>query len=118
MTIYVDPIFDNVALPTNAQAARHGTRWCHLICDGDLEELHKFAKSIGLRREWFQASSVPHYDLTPGKRAQAVKKGAIEKGHQELSLIKREWMKQWNGGNPDWMQPSKPVEAQLQLTLE
>lgn len=36
----------------------------HLATDGDLDELHKFAQSIGLKREWFQDHPAhPHYDL-------------------------------------------------------
>jgi hypothetical protein len=53
---------------------------CHLIADS-LDELHEVAKSIGVRREWFQEpprASVPHYDLTAKRRAAAVAAGAIE----------------------------------------
>jgi len=36
----------------------------HLFTDSSLEELHTFAASIGLRREWFQGNkAVPHYDV-------------------------------------------------------
>jgi hypothetical protein len=50
---------------------------CHLFAD-TLEELHRFAVAIGLRRDWFQNHpKLPHYDLTFGKRKQAVAKGAI-----------------------------------------
>ena len=56
-------------------------RWftsCHLTADS-IVELHAFAKMLGLRLSWFQTASVlPHYDLTEGKRAQAVKLGAVE----------------------------------------
>jgi hypothetical protein len=46
----------------------------------DLEELHKFANSLGLKRKWYQLgkSGFPHYDLTKNKRAYAVLKGATE----------------------------------------
>jgi hypothetical protein len=43
--------------------------WAHYgvyahLCADTMEELHQVAKSIGLRREWFQdATSYPHYDL-------------------------------------------------------
>lgn len=54
-------------------------RSCHLFCDHwDTEELHKFAKAIGLKREWFQDIKVPHYDLTPSKRITAIEYGAME----------------------------------------
>lgn len=50
----------------------------HLITDGDLEELHEFAESIGLKRKWFQNKTRrPHYDLVAViKVKMAVKSGA------------------------------------------
>jgi DNA topoisomerase IB len=67
---------------TTGQAARHfghGKESCHLIVAGKLEDLHVFAKRLGLRREWFQGNaSWPHYDLTPNKRKLAISLGAIE----------------------------------------
>ena len=45
----------------------------HLICDGDIEELHRFAAKIGLRRSWFQGAdkaSYLHYDMTVKWRVQ------------------------------------------------
>ena len=104
MTIYVDSPFN--ATPRTEQAKRHGNTWCHLMVDGDLEELHKFAASIGLKRSWFHRSMVPHYDLAPGKREQALKSGAVEKPTRDLSELRQSWMKRWNGGNPDWEERS------------
>lgn len=50
---------------------------CHMYAD-TLEELHALAKKIGLRREWFQNHTMlPHYDLTEGKRLQALRAGAV-----------------------------------------
>ncbi len=50
----------------------------HMITDGILDELHIFAKEIGLKREWFQDKGwYSHYDLTTkNKINQAVKNGA------------------------------------------
>lgn len=60
-------------------------RWdtvSHLTCDptDDLQLLHDFATGIGLKRSWFQPRGgiMPHYDLTPGKRLQALQAGAHE----------------------------------------
>jgi hypothetical protein len=54
-----------------------GRKWCHLFADRD-EELHDFAKSIGLKREWFQSDwRLNHYDITEKKRELAIKRGAI-----------------------------------------
>lgn len=45
----------------------------------NLEELHTMARKIGLRRSWFQDDSTfAHYDLTKGKRAQAIAAGAVK----------------------------------------
>lgn len=71
------------------QAAQHfgsGKPSCHLTTDGPLEGLHALAERIGLRRAWFQAppkASAPHYDLTPSKRAAALKVGAVAVSAQE-----------------------------------
>lgn len=44
----------------------------------NLDELHRLAKRIGLRRRWFQRkSAMPHYDLTRNKRREAIMAGAL-----------------------------------------
>ena len=50
MTVYVD----DYRVP--ATVGRIRARWSHLFVPAgtDLEELHQFAESIGLRRSWFQ----------------------------------------------------------------
>jgi len=72
MSVYVDEL----------RVAVRSARWpyshsCHMIADS-LEELHRMALSVGLKREWFQEGRNPHYDLTPLKRMIAVNSGAIE----------------------------------------
>src|SRR5882672_2781938 len=60
MAILIDSFYNGVRGP-----ARYWGRHCgHLVSDTSLEELHRFAESLGLRREWFQEKSIPHYDLT------------------------------------------------------
>ena len=49
----------------------------HLITDGDLEELHSFARLLGLKREWFQDKRHPHYDLFGPLAQRALKLGAL-----------------------------------------
>jgi len=52
--------------------------WCHMWTDGPAEELHAFARRIGLRREWYQEHHVlSHYDLTVCMRERALKEGAV-----------------------------------------
>ena len=85
MTIFVDELKDWPLGFVDPGARRHGTRWCHLWTNNkDLEELHLFAKSIGLKREWFQDHRLlPHYDLVPSKKRLAVGKGAQFKSAME-----------------------------------
>lgn len=69
----------------------HTVMSCHLICDGDLKELHAFAASIGMKRQWFQTGSIPHYDLTGPKRQAAVSAGAIELDRRQIVY----WIRLW-----------------------
>lgn len=57
----------------------------------DLTELHEMANKIGLRPVCFQNhATVPHYDLTEGKRWQAIRAGASEATtEQELEIIQK-----------------------------
>lgn len=74
VAVYVDALRD--------YGWRHGPS-CHLIGDS-VEELIEFAESMGMRREWFQAKSTPHFDLTADGRATAVSMGAIELTNRQL----------------------------------
>lgn len=74
MAVYVDAL----------RKCLKNTAWtwdkaCHMVADSD-EELHDFAKRIGLRQNWHQVSDsgLSHYDLTPGRRKEALRAGAIE----------------------------------------
>ena len=67
MAVYVD----------NARLKWRNKEWCHLVADS-LDELHSFAQHLGLRREWFQSSTMyPHYDVTAGVRQKALALGAL-----------------------------------------
>jgi hypothetical protein len=85
MTVYVDEARDY------GEVARcrglRWTRWAHLTADSR-EELHRFAARLGLRRAWFQDHPVGwHYDITPGKRAQALRLGACAITWRELGVL-------------------------------
>jgi hypothetical protein len=87
MPVYVDSLVEYGpafyrgadAAQTGRVGARNGHQWCHLYADTEAE-LHAFAVRIGMKRAWAQVSrrGTPHYDLTPGRRAAAVKAGAVE----------------------------------------
>lgn len=65
-----------------ATVGRIRARWSHLTADpdGDLDELHRIAAKIGLKRRWFQDKPWPmqHYDVVESLRAAAVTAGAVE----------------------------------------
>lgn len=79
-------------MPVYVDKARNSFKrmiMCHLLAD-TLEELHSFAKQIGLKREWFQNGSTPHYDLSLTKRRWAIKNGAVEIDNQKVvEIIKK-----------------------------
>ncbi len=55
-----------------------GRKWCHLIAD-DIDELHRFAATLGLHRLSYQGppkTPSPHYDLTAFERSRAIANGA------------------------------------------
>ena len=85
MAVYVD-------------AAKHpyrGALWCHLLAD-TVEELHTFARRLGLKPHWFQdhRQSRPHYDLAPSLRAKAVALGAREITDEEVVELLRRYRKE------------------------
>jgi hypothetical protein len=93
MTIYVDELRAWPDQPKTGRAAIHfgnGKRSCHLTTDGPIEELHAFAAKLGLKSEWFQEHPVLcHYDLTPGKRLDALDEGAEEMPMREQLRLAR-----------------------------
>jgi hypothetical protein len=56
--------------------------WCHLVSDRDFDELHAFARRLGIPRHRFQGD---HYDLPAHYREQAVALGAHEVSTRELT---------------------------------
>lgn len=81
MSVYVDPKFKWI----------DGNHYSHMTAD-TLEELHSFAKSLGLRRKWLHisASGIPHYDLNRSKRWTAIQRGAVELSAPDwLKIAKR-----------------------------
>jgi len=76
MSVYVD----NAHIPAVVHNGRtdHSSTRCHLMAD-TLEELLAFRSRIGMRSSWLQVKpSGVHFDLTDGKRAQALRAGALE----------------------------------------
>jgi hypothetical protein len=72
MTVYVDQ--DRFRTGKNGRV-----RYCHMTAD-TIEELHGFARKIGVNKCWFETSrsGIPHYDLNATNRGEALRHGALE----------------------------------------
>lgn len=85
MSVYIDEL--QKPLP---EMKSKGKKWnypafCHLTAD-TLEELHKFAFDLGLKKDWFQdAPGNPHYKIVDNKRRVALGMGAIQKSQNSIS---------------------------------
>ncbi len=58
-----------------------GQRWCHLVSDTSLDELHEFSQRLGIPRGAFQGD---HYDVPEEHRHEVVAAGAQEVESREL----------------------------------
>ena len=60
----------------------------HLASTESWEELHRFARMLGLRREWFQEQAGhPHYDCITVKRQRTARQfGAVPVSTREMML--------------------------------
>lgn len=81
MSVYVD----DIAVCATGKNW-HWPKACHLVADS-VNELHKFADKLGLKRSWFQRRTIPHYDLTENVRKKAVTLGAVEIDREKLIEI-------------------------------
>jgi hypothetical protein len=75
VAVLVDPLreYPDTGLPFRT--------WCHLVSDASFEELHAFARELGIPRRFFQGD---HYDLPAHIRARAVELGAVPVTTREL----------------------------------
>lgn len=88
MTVYVDSI---TPYPRGTvKEAPLVTGWRHMYAN-ELGELHEMAERLGMKPEWFQPypeHSLPHYDLSRTRRAQAIVLGAVEKEIQMEDFLR------------------------------
>lgn len=80
MPVYVD----------SYKAKYRGMTMCHMLAD-TTDELHEMAKSIGMKREWFQISraGTAHYDIPIFRKKLAIKNGAVEISRRDLVRLIR-----------------------------
>jgi len=75
VAVLVDPLreYPDTGLPFRT--------WCHLVSDASFEELHAFARQLGIPARFFQGD---HYDLPQHLRARALELGAAPVSTREL----------------------------------
>jgi len=82
MAVYVDDAIWNW----------QGRKWCHLLAD-DVDELHRFARAVGLHRISYQGppkTAHPHYDITGFERSRALALGAIACDRTAIVMVMRQ----------------------------
>lgn len=79
MTVYVDDMY---RYPMG-QFGR--MKMSHMIADTE-EELHAMAAAIGIARRWYQGD---HYDISMGKRDEAIQRGAVPVPLRVLAAMTR-----------------------------
>ncbi len=62
-------------------------RWCHLVSDTSVDELHDFAARLGMSERAFHGD---HYDLPDEYRPRAIAAGAHEVGSRDIVRILRD----------------------------
>jgi len=90
MAVHVDDMQLPADVDNNGRAVRG--RWSHLFADTSAE-LEDFARKLGLSPRWIQHQGEPgeHYDVTEGKRQQALQLGARPITYHEAGLMFAGW---------------------------
>lgn len=83
MSVYVGALFDSMPFGQSRGWRKRYGHACHMWADTE-KELHEMARTIGLRRAWFQPHrTLPHYDLTAKRRVAAIMAGAVQASEKE-----------------------------------
>ncbi len=75
---------DDVSMTVLIDEARwwyRGRKWCHMVSDDNLDELHTLAHAIGIPRRGFHGD---HYDVPEEWRVEAIAAGAVIVDSREL----------------------------------
>jgi len=76
--IYIHPTKLDYKISAIGRRYKEYAKTYHLFADS-VEELHKFAKKLNLKRHWFQdRKNFPHYDIFVSKVQIAKHFGAVE----------------------------------------
>ncbi len=88
MTAYIDNATEWPSAGFASRSLGRGNVWAHMVAD-TLDELHDFARRLGLKRRHFNDGPHPHYELTLGRWSEARRLGAQQVTRSELVAIAR-----------------------------
>lgn len=91
MTVYIDDMY------RYAIGQFRGMQMSHMIADTP-EELHAMARTIGMRREWYQGD---HYDVPLPRRREAILNGAVAVTYRQCGMMRRRLFVEGVCGDPD-----------------
>lgn len=60
--------------------------YAHMVAD-TVEELHKFAEQIGVKKHFFHRGDKPHYDIGVDQHTKALENGAVEVSSKQIVAI-------------------------------
>jgi len=79
----------NVIYVDDAGLMKHDRAWFHLVADS-LDELHRFAATLGLpERAFHRGARHPHYDVPDDLRQRAISLGAMPISTRDAVRISR-----------------------------
>lgn len=97
MAIYVDDLIKWPKYIVQGKKRSKTPVWCRMISANGPEELHAFARKIGLDRNWFdEGPPMDHYALTPVRRGMAIQEGAIALDYDSMMATMRVASKLFN----------------------
>ena len=74
----------------------------HLVCvPYTVENLHRMAQELGIKRCWFHNSPIaPHYDIPKRRVAEVAGKTTVVPTKTILAITKGEWLGEWENALP------------------
>jgi len=80
-------------LVDNPHWPKYGRLWCHLVSDESFDELHEFAREMGIPERGFGGD---HYDLPEEMREKAIAMGAVPTSSQDIvRMLRRTGMRKF-----------------------
>lgn len=87
-------------------------QWSHMVSTLGRDELVAMAKQLGMQERWIQTDSFMHFDVTPPRRAHAVRLGAIEVPSKELLFANFDYANRRPRQKAEWFEYVSKIAEQ------